>query len=36
MGGEEKIEGGEGKERRGLERPPFGVGIGPPEGLILH
>jgi len=37
-----KGEGGEGKGRRregegrGLERPPFRVGIGPPEGLIRH
>ena len=28
--------GGREGEGRGLERPPFCVGIGPPEGLIWH
>jgi len=27
---------GKGRGRRGLEGPPFCVGIGPPEGLIRH
>jgi len=35
--GEGGERGGEGKRKgRGLEGPPFRVGIGPPEGLIRH